>query len=311
MLAVTGATAGAEERIVETTGPLGPLRGALIRPDDAQGPIVLIIPGSGPTDRDGNSRLGLAANTYRLIAEGLAARGIASVRIDKRGMHGSASAIADPNAVIIADYAADVRGWVRTLRAEHGASCVVLLGHSEGGLVALAAAQHAEGLCGLVLAASPGRRLGDILREQLAANPANAPVLDEANAAISTLEAGGAVEPARLHPGLRPLFGAQVQGFLRDAMSHDPAALAATIRLPVLVLQGGRDLQVSVADARRLAAAAPAGELALIPDANHVLKSAPEDRAANLATYANPALPLAGGVVERIAAFIAGLRAGR
>ena len=89
--------------------------------------------------------MGVAAAPYRMLAEGLAARGVATVRIDKRGMFGSAGAIADANAVTIADYAADVHAWVKAARARTGASCVWVLGHSEGGLVALAAAQQPDG----------------------------------------------------------------------------------------------------------------------------------------------------------------------
>ena len=119
-----------------------------------------IIPGSGPTDRDGNNPLGISAASYRLLAVGLAESGIGSVRIDKRGMFASTGAVADPNAVTIGDYVADVGSWVGTIREKTGTRCVWLAGHSEGGLVALAAAAKVTGLCGLVLIATPGRPHG-------------------------------------------------------------------------------------------------------------------------------------------------------
>jgi hypothetical protein len=291
---------------VEAPGPEGPLKGTLLTPD--QRPIAataIIIPGSGPTDRDGNNPLGVAAATYRLLAEALANRGIASVRIDKRGMFASKPAIKDANDVTIAAYAADVSEWIKTARGQTGAPCVWLIGHSEGGLVALAAAQNRKHICGLVLVAAAGRPLGSVLREQLAANPANAPVLEQANAAIAALEAGNRVDPATLHPALLGLFNPAVQGFLISALSYDPADLIARTGKPVLIVQGTSDLQVSVDNAERLKAAAPRAELALLADVNHVLKSVPPgDRSANIATYANPDLPLAEGVAEAIAAFI-------
>ena len=266
---------------------------------------VLIIPGSGPTDRDGNSPLGIKAASYRLLAEGLAAKGVPTVRIDKRGMFGSAAAAADANAVTVADYTADVRSWVKAVRERTGARCVWLLGHSEGGLVALVAGQEAEGVCGVILVSAPGRRLSDVLREQLRANPANAPILDQALSAIDALEKGKRVDASALHPALMPLFGPPVQGFLISLFSYDPAKLARTVTTPMLIVQGQRDLQVTEADARRVAAANPKATLVLLPDVNHVLKTVPtEDRAANLAAYAHPSLPIAQGVVDAIADFV-------
>src|SRR5271154_127665 len=116
--AVAAATAGAApvESPIEAPGPAGPLKGTLLTPDGARGPVILIIPGSGPTDRDGNSPAGVLAASYRLLAQGLAAHGVTSVRIDKRGMFGSSAATADANAVTIPDYVADVQAWTRVIR---------------------------------------------------------------------------------------------------------------------------------------------------------------------------------------------------
>jgi alpha-beta hydrolase superfamily lysophospholipase len=249
------------------------------------------------------------ASTYELLAEGLAARGITSVRIDKRGLFGSAGAVADADAVTIADYAGDVQNWVDVIRRKTGAQCVWLLGHSEGGLVALAASQSATGVCGLILVAAAGRPLGEILREQLKSNPANAPVLDQALAAIDALEAGRHVDVSALHPVLLALFRPSVQDFLINAFSLDPAHLIANWKGPVLIMQGGRDIQVSMADAQRLKQAAPTAKLLFVPDANHVLKTVTSpDRMANMAAYADPSLPLAPGVIDGIAGFISEAR---
>lgn len=297
------------EKPIEARGPLGPLKGTLLAPAKAGAPVVLIVPGSGPTDRDGNNPMGVNAATYRLLAQDLAARGIATVRIDKRGMFGSAKAVADANAVTIPDYVADVFSWVGAIRRSTGVPCVWVLGHSEGGLVALAAAQggsEVQGICGLLLVATPGRPLGQVLRDQLRANPANAPILEQALAAITKLEGGGRVDPASLHPALQPLFNEAVQGFLISAFAQDPARLIAATQKPVLLLQGERDLQVGVQDARLLAKANPAAQLVLLPDTNHVLKAVvTDDPAANMATYANPGQPLAPGVVDAIVRFVA------
>jgi pimeloyl-ACP methyl ester carboxylesterase len=297
---------------VEAPGPLGPLKGSLLMPAGKARATMLIIPGSGPTDRDGNNPLGIRAAPYRLLAEGLAAKGIASVRIDKRGMFESKAAIRDANQVTVAEYAADAHAWAKAIRARTGAPCIWLLGHSEGGLIAMAAAQDPADICGLVLVSTPGRRLGDVLRQQLRASPAFAPNLEPALANIGALEAGRRVEVPQTNPVMMALFAPQVQGFLISLLSYDPAKLVGAVAKPVLIVQGARDLQVSVEDARTLASADAKARLYLVPGANHVLKSvASDDRAANLATYGDPNLPLAPGIVDAIAAFVSGNPAGR
>lgn len=296
----------AEPIDITAPGPQGDLAGTYL-PAGQGTPVVLIVPGSGPTDRDGNNALGVRASTYRLLAEGLAERGISSVRIDKRGMFASAGAVTDPNAVTIADYADDVHSWIGAIRERARASCVWVLGHSEGALVALQAGQMPDGVCGLLLVSGPGRKVGDVLRAQLQGNPANALYLPQMLDAITALEAGGSVDIGTLPPAVAGLFAPAVQGFLRDLFSHDPAKLAADVSLPVLILQGEADVQIGVEDARLLAGAMPDATLALIPHANHVLKVAPaDDFAANLSTYADPSLPLAPGVVDALAGFVLG-----
>ncbi|MBX9907516.1 MAG: lysophospholipase [Beijerinckiaceae bacterium] len=291
--------------MIEAPGPAGPLSGTALGPRDTDAPVVLIVPGSGPTDRDGNSPLGIRAFSYRLIAEGLAARGIRSVRIDKRGMFASSRAIADANAVTIEDYAADIHSWVAAIRATMRVPCVWVLGHSEGGLSALVAAQQPCGICGLLLVSTIGRPLGDVLRDQITANPANTPIRQEAAAVIAKLEAGHRVDEDDINPQLRPLFRPEVQAFLASTFALDPAKLIAAYAGPVLILQGLRDIQVGRVDAERLHRSRPDAELALLPDANHVLKAvASDDRAANIATYQDPDSPLAVGVIEAIAGFI-------
>jgi pimeloyl-ACP methyl ester carboxylesterase len=304
LLALAAAAVAAATTVpIEAPGPTAPLRGSLVRAG-ANAPVVLIIPGSGPTDRDGNSPLGVRAAPYRLLAEGLAAKGIASVRIDKRGMFGSAAAIADANEVTVQDYVADVRAWIGSIRTATGQSCVWVLGHSEGGLIALAASQQPDHICGVILISAAGRTYGDVLRAQFRANPANAPILPQVEAAIAALEKGQPV-PSDLHPALVPLFGPRLQTFMHSFMAEDPAALIARIRLPVMILQGDRDLQIGVEDARRLAAAGKRAELVLLPGANHVLKSVPaNDQAANVAAYGDPDMPLVPQLVPAVADFL-------
>lgn len=304
LLAAALAAAQPAERPITAPGPLAPLSGTLMDAGE-KAPVVLIIPGSGPTDRDGNNPLGVKAAPYKLLAEALAGRGISSVRVDKRGLFGSKAATGDANKVTIADYAADTAAWAASIRTETGAECVWLLGHSEGGLIALAAAQQSEGVCGVISVAAIGRKFGAVLRDQLTSNPANAPVLQPALEAIDSLETGKRVDAASLPAPLRPLFADEVQPFLMDLLAQDPAALAASLKVPLLIVQGDADFQVMVDDAKALAAAQPKAKLAVLPGVNHVLKiPAGADRAANLGAYADPSLPIAPSVVETIAEFV-------
>lgn len=323
--AATGAALGiagpaaAQERTIAPAHLGGPLAGTLLPASGedlaSDAPAMLIIAGSGPTDRDGNNPLGVKANSYRLLAEALQAQGITTLRTDKRGMFGSAGAVADANDVTIADYIADTRAWAADLREATGQDCVWLAGHSEGGIVALAtaaydAADNAQGLCGLVLIASPGRPIGTVLRDQLQANPANAPILPQAEAAIAALEKGEPVDASTLHPGLQPLFAPQIQRFMISLMAQNPAELIQQTDLPVLIVHGAEDLQVAEADVAALEHAritgTPGATVLRLDGVNHVLKVVqPGDRSANLATYADPDAPLAPQIAPAIAEFVA------
>lgn len=288
---------------VQIPGPAGPLEAERVAVPGAAHALV-IIPGSGPTDRDGNSPgLGMGSDTLRLLAEGLAAGGIASLRIDKRGFYGSEGAIDDPNDVTIAAYAEDARAWVR--EAAGLAPCVWLAGHSEGGLVALAAAQEPpEALCGLILLAAPGRPLGRIMMEQVEANPVNAPILEEMRGLIEGLEAGETRDPATVSAPLQALFTAGQQRYMMDLFAHDPAALATGWDGPALIVQGDRDIQISTGDADLLAEAMPQARRLPLPGGTHLLKEDVPDQP--YATYLDPSLPLHPALVPGIVAFVDG-----
>jgi pimeloyl-ACP methyl ester carboxylesterase len=288
---------------VEATGPEGPLKGTLL--DAGKGaPIAVIIPGSGPTDRDGNNPMGVKAAHLKMLAEGLGAQGISTIRIDKRGMYGSKGAKAPGSDTKIADYVTDVGNWVATARAKTGAKCVWLIGHSEGGMVALATAQVQKDLCGVVMVASLGRKMTLVMREQFAKNPGNAPLMPQITAVLDSIEAGKVGDTSAMHPALAPIFSPANQRYLIDTGSYDPGKLIATIKIPAMIVQGGRDLQTTMDDANAMKAGQPAAVLKVFPEMNHALKNAPADPAANFATYNDPNLPLTPGLVDAIAGFI-------
>lgn len=282
---------------------VGALHGTMVNARNSD-PIVLIVPGSGPTDRDGNNPMGVNANPYIMLADKLSEERISTVRIDKRGMFASSGA-GDPNAVTPDIYAEDIHAWIDAIKAERGegSGCVFLMGHSEGALMVSRAAASRDDVCGLILVAGMGRPMGAVIREQLAANPANAPILEEAFAALATLEAGQRVDTTGMTPALMPLFNEGVQDYLRSVLTIDPVAELRAANKETLIIQGDRDLQVPVSDARLLDAV-PNTELRIIDGMNHVLKAAPADRAGNLAIYADPEAPLAKGLIRRIRRFV-------
>lgn len=288
-----------QETAVSLHGTPAPLHGTMLTPDGPTRAAAVIIAGSGPTDRNGNSPLGVSAGSYRLLAEGLAGQGIATVRYDKRGIAASAAAGLSEADLRFGMLVEDARAWAAETARLTGRPCAWLIGHSEGSLIALAAAQDTPVVCGVVSLSGPGRPAAVVLREQLQRLPE--PLHSQAMHALAELAAGRTTESV---PGLEALFRPSVQPYLISWFALDPSALAAVYDRPLFIGQGSTDLQVGVADAEALKAAQPGATLVIWDGVNHVLKTAPMDRAANSATYADPALPLGAGIVDDVAAFI-------
>jgi hypothetical protein len=293
--------ASAGEREVSIDGGKAPLYGTLATPVSASpGPAILMIAGSGPTDRNGDSTVpGVKPGTFRMLADGLQAEGVTSLRFDKRMIGKSAAATTSEADLRFDTFINDAVAWTRLLAAQPGVTCVVIFGHSEGALIATLAAQRTP-VCGLVLAAGAGHPLGEVIETQLKTQMPPA-TMAQVMAVMAELRAGRTVPGI---PATDPLFRPSVQPYLISQISIDPAAELKKTRFPVLILQGETDLQVSLEDARLLAAARRDARLEILPGVNHVLKPAPADRAANIATYADPALPLDSRIVPLVAGFV-------
>jgi pimeloyl-ACP methyl ester carboxylesterase len=261
--------------------------------------VVLILSGSGPTDRNGNSPMLLGKNnSLQMLAEGLAANGIASLRYDKRGVGESAKAMVAEADLRFETYVDDAVAWCEQLRNDKRFSAVIIAGHSEGSLIGMLAAKRCDA-SGFISIDGAGRAAADILRTQLAGKlPPE--LATQSDAVLKNLEAGKTTEnsPAELAALYRP----SVQPYLISWFRYDPAKSIAALTVPVLIVQGTTDLQVSVDDAKRLAAASPKAKLLLIEGMNHVLKEVSPDREKQMASYSDPNLRLAPeflvGVVE-------------
>ncbi|MDO7897624.1 alpha/beta hydrolase [Pseudomonas citrulli] len=279
----------------------GELFGSLLLPkSDKPVPVVLIISGSGPTDRDGNNPEGGRNDSLKRLAWLLARHDIASVRYDKRGVAASLAATPDERNLSVEAYVADAVAWSRKLAADPRMGPVILLGHSEGALIASLAAPQANAAAVISVSGS-ARPIDQLLRQQLASR-LPVPLMLRSNELLDSLKAGK--PDANVPPALQVIFRPSVQPYLISLFRQDPAQAFAALKMPALIIQGSHDIQVSVDDAKQLKAAKPDAELALVEGMNHVLRIVPMDVKQQLQSYKDPNRPLAAELGTRIPAFI-------
>ena len=295
-LAVGGAQAEVLIESVTLERPEVSLKGSLYRMPEATD-LVILHAGSGPTDRNGN-QAGMSSNSLKLLAEDLAAGGVSVLTIDKRGVGESSWAGSEedmrPSLLI-----EDLRAWVDWARQHDSEWRVHLLGHSEG---ALFAKQAAAGIPvkSVISLAGAGRPAGVLLREQTEGRrPGEIGV--EFERVLSSLEAGNPVSDVL--PILQALFRKTVQPYLIEWLAMDPAAIAAGLETPLLVVGGSTDIQVGRADFDALALHADG--TAWIEGMNHVLKEAEGPIAQQLASYTDPTLPLHPDLLPVLLAWLA------
>src|SRR6266540_252025 len=310
LIGQAAAPAAAAGQPAQLATPSATISGTLVVPSVAgKMPVVLIIAGSGPTDRNGNTTmLPGKNNAYRMLADALAAEGIASLRYDKRGI-GESRAGGGSEANLRFDmYVDDAAGWIAQLRSDTRFSRVAVAGHSEGSLIGMLAAgkAHADAFGSI---AGVAHRASDVLRDQLRPQIGAMPDLWQGSDAIlKSLEEGVVVDslPPAIQgvPALASLFRRSAQPYLISWLKYVPSQEIAALTMPVLVLQGTTDIQVSADEAGALKAAKPDAELVLIEGMNHVIKRAPADRMQNIATYTNPDLPIVADLPNAVIAFV-------
>lgn len=271
-------------------------------------PAVLIIAGSGPTDRDGNTIVPGATvrnDSLKLLAQALVSRGIATLRFDKRGIGASKGVATKEEELRIDTFADDATQWVALLRRSQHVGKIALVGHGEGALIAVLAAKSAK-VDAMVSIAGAGRPADVVLREQLATK-INGDLLAKADHLIDELK-GGHIDPEP-PPELRAMFRPGVQPYVISWMRYDPASQLGELTMPTLIVQGTNDLQASEQDARRLASARPDAKLVMIDGMNHVLKIVAGTTVdAQQRSYMDPSLPIAPKLVDEIATFVGSLR---
>ena len=294
--------------ITNPTGVSLALEGTLTLParPKKRVPVVLLIAGSGPTDRNGNSSVpGLQQmNMLRQLADSLAKRGVAVLRYDKRG--------SGSNALLYAvrfnkteqnfDYGvADAVGFIRQLQADKRFSSVTVAGHSEGSLVGMLAATQAKANR-FVSIAGAGQNIADIIKVQFANGGVERDMLATAIRDLDSLKAGQTVrQPPAM---LSSLFSPAAQPYLISWIKYDPAVVIRAFKGPVLIVQGRRDIQVATSEADLLKAARPDARLVFFETMNHILKEAPAERIANMAVYTDPKRTILPAVADAIALFV-------
>jgi hypothetical protein len=288
----------AQEEIIVLETPTGNIEGTLLVPSKENVPLVLIIAGSGPTDRDGNSG-SLKNNSLKMLAQGLYDNNIASFRFDKRGIAKSAKAMTSEEDLRFEHYIQDVQQWHSLLKDDSRFSSFIILGHSEGSLIGMIASQTVIPDKFISLA-GPGVSMQATIRRQLADQPPY--VLSMSLPIIEELEKGKTVDSVA--PLLNMLFRPSVQPYLISCFKYDPAIEISKVKCPVLIIQGTTDIQIQVEDAKKLAAANSNSELVIIEGMNHILKEADANRFLNLRTYGDPSLKLKQGLIESITSFI-------
>ncbi len=259
-------------------------------------PAAVLISGSGAQDRDENTPGpgGLKLGIFRAIADTLTRRGLAVLRYDDRGVGGSGGSLASAG---LSDLVADVRAAVRYLRgrAEIDATRIALVGHSEGGIIAPIVAAEDSEVAGIVLMAGTATPLDSVLVEQIvgAAREAggDSAALAESREMVERLSRavreGEDIEGLDLPPTLEQLARSR---WLREHVEHDPLVTIRKVGSPVLIVNGGQDVQVAPEHARRLAAALaearhPDFEVKIFPELNHLFAVS---RGEGTAEYADP-----------------------
>ncbi len=303
-----GLTVSAQQREVVVECEWGNISATIDMPEEGSNTAVLIVAGSGPTDRNGNSGAGLNTYSYKMLGETLAHSGYAVMRYDKRGIGGSPIPAEDIPSLVFEDYIDDARACAKFLRAEDFER-VIVAGHSEGGLIALQlASEEACCLDGVVLLCAPGYNMAEILNFQLSQQlvPAYMGLMVKSTAIINSLKAGRMVAQEDIPAELMSLFHPTVQPFIISNMRYEPTELAAKCRVPMLIVSGGRDIQVSVSNGERLHGANPAAEHRMFENMTHVLKDADtSDRMMQIMSiYTNASLAITEALAPAIVEFI-------
>ena len=273
------------------------VNGALIAPENAEKvPLVIIIPGSGPNDRNGNA--GMAQNnSLKLLAEGLKEKFIATYRYDKSALEWMKIKGFKEEDGSFEDFITDAKSVVNYFKNTGKYSKIIIAGHSQGSLVGMIAAS--ENIDAFISIAGAGRTIDTIIIEQIGKQ---APTLiEETTSAFEKLKKGENVE--NINPMLASILRSSVQPFMVSWMKYNPQEELKKLTIPTLIINGTKDIQVPVSDAELLNISNSTSEIKIIENMNHIFREITDD-SQNLASYTNPDLPIMTELVTSIEKFV-------
>jgi len=291
------------EKEIEITSAAGSkLYGTLLSKNNQQ-PLAIIIAGSGPTDRNGNSTISPPTNEYRMLAYSLDSQNIATFRYDKRGIAKSADAMMKESDLVFDDYVKDAERIFDYLHDTLGFKNIYFIGHSEGSLIAMLASEKKKAK-GYISVAGAGRPIDEILQEQMQKQPLPDSVKKQIPVIFTQLKKGQEVN--NVPPQLNALFRKSIQPYLISWLKYSPQKEIKKLNCPILILQGSCDLQVQETDAKNLHEANKKSTLDIISNMSHTLKNAGENCVDENKTYTDGSMPLDQTLVKDIVSFIQG-----
>ena len=273
------------------------IHGTLLESSDSNSILSIIISGSGPTDRQGNSTY-LKSDYLKMLAEGLFENGISSYRYDKRGVGNSIGNIKSGDEVKFSDFINDAISIINHFRETKKFKKIVVIGHSEGALIGMIASRLITD--SFISIAGAGEDYLTLIQRQLSNR---APfVKSMSDSIIKQLRDNKIVDS--VSPLMNNLFNPANQRFLIDASRYEPVEEISKLGIPVLIVQGTNDIQIEVNDAQMLDKAALKSRLEIIQGMNHVFRQASENYLLNMQTYGNPELPIDDSLIRVIVDFL-------
>lgn len=261
--------------------------------------LIIIIAGSGSTNRNGNQP-GMQNNSLKFLAEAIAKKGNTVFSFDKRIITQMKEGKLDEKSLHFDDLITDVKDIITYFKNKKKFNKIIIVGHSEGSLIGMIAAKdNADAFISL---AGPGRTIDLIITEQIEKQTPFLKAKTEENFKI--LKEGKTFKLD--NQMLASIFRESVQPYMISWMKYNPQEEIKKLNIPILIINGTKDIQVAESEAKLLHEANPKSELKIIDKMNHIFKEINED-AENMKSYSNPNIPIMKELSESINSFLKSL----